>query len=127
LPLIDKLDDADGGQEFISIAAQLSVSPTMPLAERSAEPAPVRRFSMALMPFVQAPLPLQLLRMQRIVNAIYASLANWRRLESRGDVVASRDLFVSDLLDSLEALVSHPPSSATAQLLAAQPTPQPTT
>lgn len=121
LPLIDKLDDEDGGWEFIAIAAQLSVSPTMPLAERSAEPAPVRRFSLALLPFVQAPTTLRLLRMQRVVNAIYASIANWRRLEMRGQAPAPRDVFVSDLLDSLEALVSHGPSSSTKQLIETLP------
>ncbi len=117
LPLVDKLDDQDGGPEFINISAQLSVNPTMPLAEQASKPAPVQRLSRALTPFVQAPLPVQILRTERIINAIYASLATWQRLAAAGQPPVPRPVFVSDLLDSLEALITHPPSIFTARLL----------
>jgi AcrR family transcriptional regulator len=118
LPLVDKLDDVDGGPEFIAISAQLSVSPTMPLAQRPIATTPaVMRLIEAMMPFSQTPPSLLLFRFERVANTIYAALTVWQRLATVDAAPVSRDAFVSDLLDTLESLVSQPASPATLALV----------
>lgn len=119
LPLVDKLDDADGGPEFISISAQLSVSPTMPLAGRPIATTPaVLRLIEAMMPFSQTPPSLLQFRFERVANTIYAALMVWQRLHHLDAAPVSREAFVSDLLDTLESLVAQPASTSTLALVA---------
>lgn len=119
LPLVDKLDDVDGGPEFISISAQLSVSPTMPLAGRPIASTPaVMRLIEAMLPFSQTPPSLLLFRFERVANTMYAALVAWQRLHLLDAAPVSREAFVSDLIDTLESLVAQPASSSTLALVA---------
>lgn len=120
-PLVAKLDDPDGGAHFVSISAQLSVNPTMPLTERpaaSASPGVIRIMG-ALFPLISIPPELVMLRQERFASSMYAAIVGHGRLMADGPAdPLERELFISDLVDSLIALLSSPPSAETLALLA---------
>lgn len=104
LPIVRKLDDPDGGREFISISAQLSVNPTLPLLDRpAASSEAAQRLMLAMIPMTRLPTDLMLLRMMQIPMLMYGSLVNYIRL---GDAAPVRDAFVADLVDALTDLIT---------------------
>lgn len=107
LPIVRKLDDTDGGREFISISAQLSVNPTIPLLDRPAASGEgAQRLMLAMVPKTKLPPELMLVRMMQIPMLMYGSLVNYIRL---GDAAPQRDLFVADLIDALTDLTTGAP------------------
>jgi AcrR family transcriptional regulator len=117
--IVAKLDDPDGGWEYISLAAQLSVSPHFPLANRPVARTPeVLRLTMKMAPFVQTPPQLMILRFDRLANTLYASLVAWHRLVRDGLVTVSRDAFEDDLIDTLTDLIERPATAATLTAIA---------
>jgi AcrR family transcriptional regulator len=126
LPIVAKLDDPDGGWEFLSISAQLSVNPRLPLVARPvAQTASALRLITAMLPF--SPITPELLpfRFERVVNTIYASIVSWHRMVTEGAALVSRSAFESDLVDALLNIVSLPPSPETSQALTLLPPPPP--
>lgn len=114
LPIVAKLDDPDGGWEYLSLAAQLSVSPHLPLANRPVAQTPaVLRLTMKMGPFVTTPPELMIFRFDRLANMIYASIVCWHRLSRDGFAPVSRDVFASDLVDALVDTLSRPSSEQT--------------
>lgn len=123
LEIVSKLDDPDGGPEFISISGQLSVAPRMPLVERDVRQTPtVLRFVNATMPFsLQAPslIPLLPIHYERLATTIYTSTIAWHRTALLGANTVSRKVFESDLIDVLVALIMQKPSAQTTALIEA--------
>jgi hypothetical protein len=118
LPIVAKLDDPDGGWEYLSIAAQLTVSPRLPLVMRPvAQTPPVMRLISMMMPFSLTPPELIAFRFDRILSVLYASVITWHRLAREGAVPFPRNVFECDLIDSLEQVVAQPPSEQTTRLL----------
>ncbi len=117
-PLVARLDDADGGFAFISISAQLTVNPRFPLNLRPvSSSATVMRLVSVMLPLVQIPPELLPLRMERISALIYSSIIGWHRMTSGGDNGISREVFTSDLVDTVMAVVCVDPSRVTTSLL----------
>ncbi|MBX3202958.1 MAG: TetR/AcrR family transcriptional regulator, partial [Labilithrix sp.] len=122
LPIVGKLDDPDGGWEYLSLAAQLSVNPRLPLAERPVAQTPAVLRLMGLMaPFTRTPSELMLFRFDRLANTIYASIVSWHRLSRGGFVGVPRQAFEQDLVDSLVDILQRAPSPETRAALAAPP------
>lgn len=118
LPIVAKLDDPDGGWEYISLAAQLSVSPHLPLANRPVAQTPaVLRLTMKMGPFITTPPELMIFRFDRLANMIYASIVCWHRLSRDGFAPVSRDVFANDLVDALVDTLSRPSSEQTLGVL----------
>jgi AcrR family transcriptional regulator len=119
--IANKLDDADGGWEFISISAQLSVAPLGPLVTRSiANADAVARLIGAMLPHYAAPTSLLAARLELLASTLYASLVARHRAERDGAAAVGREVFVSDLIDSLTALVLSTPSSDTLAALTSE-------
>ena len=101
VPIIEKLDDPDGGVEYISICAQLCSHPIWPLIYRPISRGEgALRLGGALMQRAGLPHDVITLRMQRSASVMYNSICEYYRM---GGVV-SREIFVSDLIDTMEAL-----------------------
>lgn len=116
-PLVAKLDDPDGGTEFVSISAQLTVNPTMPLFLRPAAnstPGAIR-MTEAMIPLISIPGELLMMHQERFSNVLYSSIVAFSRSESPSP--AFRELFISDLVDTLFSILTAPPSPRTQGLL----------
>jgi AcrR family transcriptional regulator len=112
--LANKLSDPDGGWEYVSIAAQLSVAPQGPLVTRKVAQTPeVMRLVGAMLPYYSMPEPLLPARMELLASALYVSLVARHRAERDNGTTVSRAAFVSDLVDALVALVLQPASPET--------------
>lgn len=116
-PLVAKLDDPDGGFHFISISAQLTVNPSMPLFTRpaaSSTPGVIRLIT-AMAPLLSIPPELLLLRTDRFSSVLYSSLVAYARTGDSGPQM--RELFVSDLIDTLMSIYTAAPSEKTQAVL----------
>ena len=105
-PLVDKIDDADGGRSYLELCAELVASRSFPImgmriastaeaveiakriAERGPEVAPIVR----------------VIRSTRLTGLIYGSIGDYLRLINNG-VEVPRGVFVSDLVNVLVAAV----------------------
>ncbi len=118
-PLVAKLEDADGGPEFVSISAQLTVNPTMPLFMRPAANATpgVMRIAEAMIPLISIPGELLMMHQERFSNVLYSSIVAFGRLSTENPSPAFRELFISDLVDTLFSILTAPPSPRTQGLL----------
>lgn len=123
IPIVAKLDDPDGGWEYLSLCAQLSVSPHLPLADQRVARTPsVQRFMRMVIPFSKTPPELLPFRLDRLANTIYASIVSWHRFHLAGTTRVPRKAFESDLVDSMVDVVVRTPSQATLDSL--KPAPQ---
>ncbi len=119
LPIIAKLDDADGGWAYLSICAQLSVNPLMPLASRPVAQTPqVIQLMMATTAFLGAAPDNALFRLERVANMIYASAVQWHRLVQTGVAHVAREVFEQDLVDTLVSVIELPSSPSTLAAIA---------
>lgn len=116
-PLVQKLDDPDGGTSYLLIVAQLVGSRTFPIMDFPATSSPgVVAVIDALMQHAgPGSDSIQLLRMIRVADVLYGSIAAYQRLNVAAPAV-DRDEFVNDLIDSICALVragrtTHAPRS----------------
>jgi AcrR family transcriptional regulator len=109
LPIVAKLDDPDGGWEYISLASQLSVHPSIPLSSRGVATAPsVARLGSTLWSFATCAPTVRVFRMERLLYTLYGSVVTWHRLAAGGPPQLSRATFEQDLIDSLVLIVEHP-------------------
>jgi len=109
LPIVAKLDDPDGGWEYISLASQLSVHPTIPLSSRTVATTPnVARLGNALWSFATCSQSVRVFRLERLLYTLYGSVVTWHRLTQAGPPPVSRVVFEQDLIDSLVQIVEHP-------------------
>lgn len=106
-PLVGKLDDPDGGAAYLLIVADLVTSRSFPITTMPAVSAPgILALSAAMMRHIaDIPPTLLQLRMMRVANVLYGSIANYQGLVAVGFDIP-RDAFVRDLIVSLVALVS---------------------
>lgn len=106
-PVVAKLDDADGGRFFLSICAQLAVSPTLPLVKRPASKHPVVvRLGSLIRPHMRADEALSPYRSERVAAMLFASLMTRARIESSSTADGvSRELFTEDLIDCATLLM----------------------
>jgi AcrR family transcriptional regulator len=105
-PLVDKIDDADGGRCYLELCAELVASRSFPmmgmriatsaeaveLAKRIAERGP------------DVPPMIRVIRSTRLAGLIYGSIGDYLRLITNG-VEIPRTLFVLDLVNVLVAAV----------------------
>lgn len=118
VPIVAKLDDPDGGWEYISLAAQLSVNPRLPLAERPvARTPPVLRLTGMMASFVRAAPELMLFRFDRLANTIYASIVSWHRWAATGALDLPRAAFEQDLVDTIVGILELQTSPTTREAL----------
>lgn len=107
--LVRKLDDPDGGREYLLVVAQLTQSPGFPVNDLPATQAPgILALMGAMMRHLDAiPQELLLLRMFAVTSLLYGSIASYDRL-TRAGMDLPRDLFVADLIVSISALLRAP-------------------
>lgn len=108
-PLAAKLDDPDGGKDYLALCAQLAASPDYPLTERRAAQAPgAMALTQKLLSFAP-PIPPLLFpfRMMRFANILYLSFVDYMRLSSAG-LQIPREAFIEELTTALEQTVTGP-------------------
>jgi hypothetical protein len=107
--LVQKLDDPDGGTEYLLLVADLVTSRSFPIVEMPATRAPgILMLTRGLLQHIGAVPPLLgLLRMTRVAAVLYCSIADYHRLTTAGRAI-SRDEFVEDLIASLVAVLAGP-------------------
>lgn len=121
LPIIQKLDDADGGWAYLSLCAQLVVSPHLPLVSRAVAQSPqVMRLMQAFWPYVNVPPEISAFRLERIACMMYVGIAQWHRLSSTGSAHVERKVFESELIDALVDVIERPASPQTLKALGAE-------
>lgn len=109
LPIVAKIDDADGGPFYLALCAQLAVSPALPLETRPvASTPPVMRISTKMIEVANMPADLLPLRLTRLAGTIYTSTLQYDRLTRAGMLEISRTRFEEDLIDTLAALLATP-------------------
>ena len=123
VPVAEKLDDPDGGGAFVRLNAQLIGHPKFPLLALNAQRVNrggdrLQRLTAQVAPPLPKPLrvPLWLL----VTGLLFHGIADYAHLAARdgaGLPVPPRDLFVSQLVDSVVALLAAPVSPETAALL----------
>lgn len=108
-PLAAKLDDPDGGREYLALCAQLAASPDYPLTERRAAQAPGAMALTQKLLSLGPPIPPMLFpfRMMRFANILYLSFVDYMRLSSAGFQVP-RDVFLEDLTTALLQTIVGP-------------------
>ena len=117
---VAKLDDPDNGTEFLLLAAELIVHRDYPLLEaptRSTEG--VRLMTENISKLINVPRALIPLRVPRVPTVLYGSIATFIRLQNDSNKRPyDREVFVSDLVDTLTALILLEPSEQTDAMLA---------
>jgi AcrR family transcriptional regulator len=125
LPVAEKLDDPDGGVAFIRVNAQLIGHPSFPLLELHAQRVNrgadrLQRLMARACPHL--PEPLWVPRWLLLIGLLFHGLADYVNLAGReGDArrLPARELFVSNLIDSIAAVASANASEATHERLPA--------
>ena len=112
--IMKKLNDPDGGAAYVTIAAQLIGHPQYRLMDRpvATGPGSLRLFS-ELAALIDVPPQVVPLRAQRLVSTLYNSIAEYAKL----NFVVPPDVYASDLVDTLIALVSADVSPDTIEFL----------
>lgn len=105
--VVAKLDDPDGGSDYLLIVAQLVTSRSFPLMTLPAVSAPgILELSARMMRHIQAiPTEWMQLRMLRVAAVLYCSIAHYQFLAEFGGA-PTRDGFVADLIASMVAVIS---------------------
>lgn len=115
-PIVAKLDDPDGGERYLLLAAQLVAHPKYPLMERPVATGPgALRLSGAIAQCVETPPALLPFRMARVAGTLYTSIDT--HIRSKDATSEGRAVFVEDLIDCLVALAKAPVSPSTRALL----------
>lgn len=119
-PMVEKLDDPDGGADFVRFSAHLVVTHTLAVLEMSAPTisiTSVERIARAMDQQLGAmPAAIKLQRGLLLGIFITHSLAEHSRLRASRESVET-ELFVANLEDSLEAMMLAPVSATTAELM----------
>jgi AcrR family transcriptional regulator len=104
--LIAKLDDPDGGADYLMIVAQLVPSRSFPITSFEATTAPgIISLSVAMMRHIgEIPFHLIQLRMMRVAAVLYCSIANYQTVVAAGAEI-EREVFIKDLIASIVAVL----------------------
>jgi AcrR family transcriptional regulator len=135
LPVAARFDDPDGGLAYIKISAQLAANNLLSFFRASGdirtsgdgEPAWGSDMSAFWQPYL-APLPppVRDQRMSLIVGMLFHGLADHAVFRERGNAqLANTELMLSNLVDSICAVLQAPVSSATMSTIEAGASPEP--
>jgi AcrR family transcriptional regulator len=104
--LVAKLDDPDGGADYLMVVAQLVPSRSFPITSFEATTAPgILALSIAMMRHIgEIPFHLVQLRMMRVAAVLYCSIANYQTVVATGADI-DREVFVRDLISSIVAVL----------------------
>ncbi len=111
--LVHKLDDDDGGPEYLNVVAQLISSPHFPITEMEATNAPgIVALSGAMMRHIGEIEPnLYPLRMLGVTSLLYGTIASYQRLVRVGFDISHESL-IADLTQSIGGLLRGAPRRA---------------
>ncbi|MFB3080136.1 MAG: TetR/AcrR family transcriptional regulator [Lysobacterales bacterium] len=118
-PVAARFDEADGGVAYIKISAQLAAANVLnffhPGEDASPSPDYGPNMNQLWAPFLRhLPRPVREQRMSLIVGMLFHGLADHAVFRDSGDTdLANTELMVSNLIDSLCAVLSAPVSAAT--------------
>lgn len=118
-PVAHRVQHAEGGDDYVRILAHLVSHPDLDPAEVGAGSTPVNRRMNRVLVAAVPPLPRSLLtlRLDLVVSLLFHGLAGQARMLADGDVGERRkQLFVENLVDTIEATLAAPPSPVTARL-----------
>jgi AcrR family transcriptional regulator len=103
-PLVDKVDDPDGGRSYLELCAELVASRSFPLMGMRIATTPEAHGMTQLIAEAGPEVPpmIRVVRSTRLAGIIYGSIGDYLRLISNG-VEIPRQLFVSDLVNVLVA------------------------
>jgi AcrR family transcriptional regulator len=121
LPIAEKLEDPDGGVAFVRLNAELighASYPLMQLGEERPNPAADRLAEVFTRVAAPVPAPLWETRWRLVIGLLFHGLADGSRVEEDADA-ARRRIFVSQVVDLIQAALSAPASAATRTALAA--------
>jgi len=115
--IVAKLDDADGGREYLAICAELISNRAYPILQMRVSRGPGaleigRRLAAQV---AHLPMELTVLRMTRLAAVLYSSISEYARM-SETSSETTRDALVEDLVGSMVALITY------GQPCAAEPT-----
>lgn len=104
--VVGKLDDPDGGTEYLLVVADLVSSRSFSIVSMPAVSAPGILELWARMVHHSGPIPPEFLqlRMMRVASVLYCSIANYHMLVSVG-LAVPRDAFIEDLIAALVAVI----------------------
>ncbi|MFN2427145.1 MAG: TetR/AcrR family transcriptional regulator [Candidatus Binatia bacterium] len=114
--VVAKLDDPDGGTDYLLVVADLVTSRSFPIATMPAVSAPgIYELTARMMRHIHT-IPPQFiqLRTMRVANVLYGSIANYHSLVSMGLGIERED-FINDLIKSLVAVIATGFEETTAQ------------
>lgn len=125
LPVAEQAENRDGGEYYIHISAELIATNTLSFYEPANRPLRINREDqLAQMIAVQLDLPPALLeaRMLLVTGLMFHGLSDHLRLRSAASTdehpaLTDTAMFVSNLVDSLEAVLMAQPSGETLTLL----------
>jgi len=126
LPLARRLEDPDGGVEYVRIAAQLISSKDYPLLnfdELSTNIFTERMLAMASRIAPSFSKKVQFSRVTMTLSLLFHGLSDYAQMlanDNRQIESVETDVFVSDLVDVIEWIQTKPVSAKTLQLLAAE-------
>jgi AcrR family transcriptional regulator len=127
LPVAARFEDPDGGLAYIRISAELAASSLLEVYQRGAtadaEPAWGSNLTPYWAPFLKAlPERLRSQRMSLVVGMLFHGLADHAVYRERGDLnLGDTELMLSNLVDSICAVVQAPVSEATLDALERSP------
>ncbi len=103
-PLVDKVDDADGGRCYLELCAELVASRSFPLMGMrvAGTPKALEMTKRIALHGPEVPPMIRVIRSTRLANMLYASIGDYLRLTANG-VDIPRGLFISDLAGALVA------------------------
>jgi AcrR family transcriptional regulator len=104
VPLVAKVDDADGGRCYLELCAELVASRSFPLMGMrvATTPAALELTKRIAEQGPEVPPMIRVLRSTRLAGLLYGSIGDYLRLTANG-VEIPRKLFVSDLVSAMVA------------------------
>jgi AcrR family transcriptional regulator len=108
-PIVDKIDDADGGRCYLELCAELVTSRSFPLISMriATNPGAAALGKSIAEQGPRLPSALATLRGTRLAAILYTSIADYLRLSSDG-MAPGRDAFITDLISVLVSVVRAP-------------------
>jgi AcrR family transcriptional regulator len=113
-PLVDKMDDPDGGRCYLELCAELVASRSFPLMGMrvAATPKAQEMTKRIALHGPEVPPMIRVIRSTRLAGLLYSSIGDYLRLTANG-VEIPRGLFISDLASALVATAhAQAPSDA---------------
>lgn len=103
-PLVDKMDDPDGGRCYLELCAELVASRSFPLMGMrvAATPKAQEMTKRIALHGPEVPPMIRVIRSTRLAGMLYSSIGDYLRLTANG-VDVPRQLFIADLASALVA------------------------